>query len=102
MPRFFMSPGLASKRYGSFRILQDESFVYYDKIDFDNLLRWCREERQDPVEIINYFSDLGFNFDFEDVLDEGSVLINITYKNQGVAEFEVTGDLWGVLKFTYE
>lgn len=102
MPRFFMSPGLASKRYGFFGILQDGSLVYYDKIDFDNLLRWCREERQDPVEIINYFSDLGFNFDFEDVLDEGSFLINITYKNQGVAEFEVTGDLWGVLKFTYD
>ena len=98
MPRFFMSPGLASKRDGSFRILQDGSLVYYDKIGFDNLLR-CIEERQDPAEIINYFSGLGFNFDFEDVLDEGSVLINITYKNQGVAEFEVTGDFWGVLKF---
>ena len=101
MPRSFMSPGSASKRYGSFRILQDGSLVYYDKIDFDNLLR-CIEERQDPAEIINYFSGLGFNFDFEDVLDEGSVLINITYKNQGVAEFEVTGDFWGVLKFTYD
>ena len=101
MPRFFMSPGLASKRDGSFRILQDGSLVYYDKIGFDNLLR-CIEERQDPAEIINYFSGLGFNFDFEDVLDEGSVLINITYKNQGVAEFEVTGDFWGVLKFTYD
>ena len=77
MPRFFMSPGLASKRYGSFRILQDGSLVYYDKIGFDNLLR-CIEERQDPAEIINYLSGLGFNFDFEDVLDEGSVLINIT------------------------
>lgn len=68
------------------------------EIQLQNLLA----KHEDPVEIMKYFSELGFNFDFEDVLEEGGILINITYKDQGVAEFEVTGDFWRVLKFTYD
>lgn len=100
MPRFFMSPGLASGD-SSFKILKDGTIVSYPKVTLNNLLESI-ERRQDPVEIMGCFSRIGFNFDFEDVLEEGSVLINITYKGQGVAEFEVTGDFWGVLKFTYD
>ena len=100
MPRFFMSPGLASGD-SSFKILQDGTLVRYQRANLDNLFEFI-EKHQDPVGVIECFSVLGFNFDFEDVLEGGSVLINITYKGLGVAEFEVTGDFWGILKFTYD
>lgn len=92
-----MSPGLGN----SFKILKDGTLVSYQRANLDNLLESI-EKRLDPVGVMGCFSKLGFNFDFEDVLEEGSVLINITYKGQGVAEFEVTGDFWGILKFTYD
>lgn len=78
----------------SFKILQDGTLVSYQKVTPDNLLESI-EKQYDPVGVIGCFSRIGFRFDFEDVLEEGSVLINITYKDQGVAEFEVAGDFLG-------
>lgn len=92
---------LVSEENNSFKILQDGTLVNYHKTNLDNLLESIKK-RNDTVGVMECFSRLGFNFDFEDVLEEGSVLINLTYKGQGVAEFEVTGDFWGIFKFTYD
>lgn len=96
MFRFFITSGDSS-----FKILQDGTLVSCQRADLDNLLESI-EKHQDPVGVMSCFSRIGFKFDFEDVLEEGSVLINITYKGQGVAEFEVTGDFWGIFKFIYD
>lgn len=69
MPRFFMSPGLAFEN-NSFKILKDGTLVSYQKVNLNNILESI-EKRYDPVGVMACFSRLGFNFDFEDVLEEG-------------------------------
>lgn len=90
-----MSPGLGN----SFKILQNGTLVSYQRASLDNLHESI-QKRSDPVGVMSCFSRLGFNFDFEDVLEEESVLINITYR--GVTGFEITGDFWGIFRFTYD